>query len=117
MEPEDFLKERAAIFQKLIVALDHHLKALGKENIPLDDVETKTWILAAYEEPEISALNERYNELEYARFMKLYGATRVPDHLFSSFIGLKEAIIRLSVPPILSVLKEYRTIGRQEQLE
>ena len=81
MEVEDFAKERNNIFQEMIVALDAHLKILGKENKALSDEET--WILAAYMEPEIAVLLERYNELESARFMKFYGATRVPPMLFT----------------------------------
>ena len=46
MELEDFEKERNSIFQELIVALDEHLKILGKENKALNDEEN--WILAAY---------------------------------------------------------------------
>ena len=115
MELEDFANERGTIFQEMIIALDAHLKLLGKETKTLGDEEN--WILAAYSEPEIAVLLERYNELESARFMKLYGATRVPEQLFTTFIGLQRAIISFSVPPILSVLKEYGTLSRKEQFE
>lgn len=110
LDLEFFKTEREEIFNELAVKLDHHMKLLGKEDYRKS--EPDFWLLAAYQEKELSVLLNRYDELEAARFMKLYGAERVPDQLFEPFIGLHRAIFRFSMPPIYSVLKEFGTLNR-----
>ena len=52
-------------------------------------------------------LIEKYLELEFARFMKLYGAYRVHPDLLDRFLAIIRSIHNLRIKPVLSVLKEY----------
>ena len=107
MKVEDFTHLRKGIFGDLKLSLDYYLNGLGateKKDLPISK---EHWFTQIENEPVLSDLMDKYLELEFARFMKLYGASRVPPTLLDNFLSLIRSIHNFRIRPLLSVLKEY----------
>ena len=64
-------------------------------------------------EPVLTELSDKYLELEFARFMRLYG-TRVPVGMIDLFMQLIRVLHEFKAPPLFAVLKEYEVIASKE---
>ena len=76
---------REGIFEELKKSLDYYLKGLGyaaKADLPIIK---EHWYVQVRVESVLSELSEKYVELEFARFMRLYG-TRVPVGMIDFFL-------------------------------
>ena len=114
MAMEDFAGLRKTIFDDLKLSLDYFLNGLGAaQKVGLPSMK-EHWMQQVRSEPILADLLDKYLELEIARFMKVYGATRVHPQLLEHFLSLIASIHNYRLPPLLSVLKEYEATSKDE---
>ena len=114
MKIDDFKHLREGIFEDLKLSLDYYLYGQGaveKADLPGTP---QHWIQQVLDEPVLTDLLDKYLELEFARFMKLYGATRVHQDLLEKFLSIIESVHNFRLPPLLAVLKEYQAVAKEE---
>ena len=106
----EFILWRNGIFEDLKVSLHHYLYGLGAA----EKVARMDWFDQVTNEPVLVNLIDKYLELEFARFMKLYGAKQLHHDLLEPFLMLIRAIHNYRLKPLLAVLKEYDTVYLEE---
>ena len=77
---------REGIFEDLKKSLDYYLKGPGFTSMADLPIAKEHWLLQVRVESVLNELTDKYLELEYARFMRLYGGTRVPPELLNHFL-------------------------------